>query len=296
MSQTLHRTKLRAPAAGTAVRYLRSVPAAAPNRSWVLRGNVRSPIADLKLLERLIPSENGVTVLDAETQETSYGICVLDGLPYIFDTHRKDRFYVATIELLTEVLTPVRISVEHVRAFCRDSRARGLLPIPYSGCFFKGNLHVYSFRGPVRGFDLATVGTTAAQSERNLTQRVDGLWPDVPPAITRAQRELLRGRRRARHAADLEVLLLPSRGRRLRPASSAYATGSQRSLGQACGARKVTAGNRAFDRRGESGLTVPCRIGAPSSGFEPETTRLTAGGSTRLSYDGLRRDTGRVLK
>src|SRR2546426_5146338 len=31
---------------------------------------------------------------------------------------------------------------------------------------------------------------------------------------------------------------------------------------------------------------VPWRIGAPSSGFEPETTRLTAGGSTRLSYDG----------
>ncbi len=26
--------------------------------------------------------------------------------------------------------------------------------------------------------------------------------------------------------------------------------------------------------------------GTPSSGFEPETTRLTAGGSTRLSYDG----------
>ncbi len=220
MSQTLHRTKLRAPAAGTAVRYLRSVPAAAPNRSWVLRGNVRSPIADLKLLERLIPSENGVTVLDAETQETSYGICVLDGLPYIFDTHRKDRFYVATIELLTEVLTPVRISVEHVRAFCRDSRARGLLPIPYSGCFFKGNLHVYSFRGPVRGFDLATVGTTAAQSERNLAQRVDGLWPDVPPAITRAQKELIRGRRRARHAADQEVLLRAPRGPRVRPASS----------------------------------------------------------------------------
>src|SRR3990170_7187727 len=27
-------------------------------------------------------------------------------------------------------------------------------------------------------------------------------------------------------------------------------------------------------------------MGTPSSGFEPETTRLTAGGSTRLSYDG----------
>src|SRR3989442_6235578 len=67
---------------------------------------------------------------------------------------------------------------------------------------------------------------------------------------------------------------------------SGHSPGSQRSLDQACGARKVTAGNRAFHRRGESGLMIPWRIGAPSSGFEPETTRLTAGGSTRLSYDG----------
>jgi len=95
-----------------------------------------------------------------------------------------------------------------------------VLPIPYSACFFKGNLHVYSFSGPVRGFDLGTAGTTAAQSERNLMERLNGLWPDVPPAIARAQKELLRGRRRARHAADLEVLLRPPRGERVRPASS----------------------------------------------------------------------------
>ncbi|TLZ67597.1 MAG: hypothetical protein E6K06_03930 [Methanobacteriota archaeon] len=177
-------------------------------------------MADLKLLETLVPSQNGVTVFDAETQETSYGICVLDGLPYIFDTHRKDRFYVATIELLTELVIPVRIPTKRVRAFCRDARAHGLLPIPYSACFFKGNLHVYSFSGPVRGFDLGTAGTTAAQSERNLMERLNGLWPDVPPAIARAQKELLRGRRRARHAADLEVLLRPPRGERVRPASS----------------------------------------------------------------------------
>src|SRR5438552_10046058 len=163
-------------------------------------------MADLKLLETLDPSQNGVTVFDAETQETSYGICVLDGLPYIFDTHRKDRFYVATIELLTELVIPVRIPTKRVRAFCRDARARGLLPIPYTACFFKGNLHVYSFSGPVRGFDLGTAGTTAAQSERNLFERLNGLWPDVPPAIARAQKELLRGRRRTRRAADLEVL------------------------------------------------------------------------------------------
>src|SRR2546422_1031024 len=30
----------------------------------------------------------------------------------------------------------------------------------------------------------------------------------------------------------------------------------------------------------------PLQKGTPSCGFEPQTTRLTAGGSTRLSYDG----------
>src|SRR5438552_3855950 len=177
-------------------------------------------MADLKLLETLVPSQNGVTVFDAETQETSYGICVLDGLPYIFDTHRKDRFYVATIELLTELVIPVRIPTKRVRAFCRDARARGLLPIPYTACFFKGNLHVYPFPGPVRGFDPATGGPAVAQSEQNLVERGDGLWPDVPPAIARAQKELIRGRRRARHAADLEILLRPRRGRRVGAESS----------------------------------------------------------------------------
>src|SRR2546427_383874 len=50
-------------------------------------------MADLKLLETLVPAQNGVTVFDAETQETSYGICVLDDRPYIFDTHRERSSY-----------------------------------------------------------------------------------------------------------------------------------------------------------------------------------------------------------
>lgn len=163
--------------------------------------------ADVRLLETLLPSENGVTVFDADAQETSYGFCVFDGLPHIFDTHRKDGFHVATIELLTEIVAPVRISADRVREFCRDARMCGLLPIPYSGCFFKKNLHVYSFSGPVRGFDLATVGTTVAQSERKLFDRLNVLRLHVPVAIARAQKELLRGRRHVRHGADMEVLI-----------------------------------------------------------------------------------------
>ena len=153
-----------------------------------------------------MPSENGLTVFDADTQETSYGIWFLDGLAYIFDTHRKGRRYVATLELLTEVLEPVRVSGDRIHRFNRDARAGGLLPIPYSACFFKGNLHVYTFSGPVRGFDLAAIGDTAVQSERALMQRANRLKSRVPAAIARAQRELLEGKRRARHQADLRVL------------------------------------------------------------------------------------------
>jgi len=65
----------------------------------------------------MMPSENGVCVFDADTQETSYGICFLDGLPYIFDTHRMGVRYVATIELLTEVVEPVRVSRDRIRRF-----------------------------------------------------------------------------------------------------------------------------------------------------------------------------------
>ena len=153
-----------------------------------------------------MPSENGVCVFDADTQETSYGICFLDGLPYIFDTHRMGVRYVATIELLTEVVEPVRVSRDRIRRFRRDARAGGLLPIPYTACFFKGNLHVYAFSGPVRGFDLAVIGDTAAESEQSLMQLANRLKSRVPAALARAQKELLEGKRRARHHADLRVL------------------------------------------------------------------------------------------
>jgi len=114
-----------------------------------------------------MPSENGVCVFDADTQETSYGICFLDGLPYIFDTHRKGVRYVATLELLTEVVQPVRVSRDRIHRFGRDAREAGLLPIPYTACFSKRNLHVYAFSGLVRGFDLAAIGDTAAESEQS---------------------------------------------------------------------------------------------------------------------------------
>jgi len=95
---------------------------------------------------------------------------------------------------------------DHVDRFGRDAQEAGLLPIPYSACFFKGNLHVYAFSGPVRGFDLAAIGPTARQSERALMQRVNRLKSRIPAAIARAQRELLEGKRRPRHQADLRVL------------------------------------------------------------------------------------------
>src|SRR3989454_1882207 len=206
MSQTLHRTKLRAPGRGTAARYLRSVSARIPNTAIRRSGIVPGADADVRALERLVPSQNGLTVFDADTQETSYGICFFDGVPFIFDTHRKGTRFVATIELLTEVVQPVRVARDSVDRFRRDVRAKGLLPIPYTGCFFKGNLHVYAFSGPVRGFDLAAIGNTAGQSERALFKRMDRLKSRVPGPVARAQRELLDGKRHPRHTSDLRVL------------------------------------------------------------------------------------------
>jgi hypothetical protein len=46
-----------------------------------------------------------------------------------------------------------------------------------------------------------------ADAERKLAARVMELWPDVPPGVRRAQRELLAGARKARYPADLEVLV-----------------------------------------------------------------------------------------
>ena len=189
---------------------------------------------DLQILETLIPSENGLTVFDAETQETSYGICSLDGLPYIFDTHRRGDRFVATIELLTEIVKPVSISRDHLDRFCDDARANGLLPIPYSACFFRGNLHVYSFSGPVRGFDLSAVGLSATSSERKLTEGTKAVWRQVPRVIRFAQRGLLEGHRAVRHADDLEVLMrrwkgaARSSGRGLKPRRSVRVQDSSR--------------------------------------------------------------------
>ena len=137
MSQTLHRTKLRALDRATAARYLSHRSTRLSNIRASVRDRMSSARADRRLLERLVPTENGITVFDAETQETSYGINVIDGLPYIFDTHRKEGHYVATIELLTEVVAPVRIGHARIERFGSAARALGLLPVPYSGCFFK---------------------------------------------------------------------------------------------------------------------------------------------------------------
>jgi hypothetical protein len=97
---------------------------------------VRDSARDLTILESLLPSENGLRVFDAETQETSYGIASLEGRPEIYDTHRRDGHYVATLELLTEIVEPVRISANRVERFCQEARAMGLLSVPYTGCFF----------------------------------------------------------------------------------------------------------------------------------------------------------------
>src|SRR5207249_12337761 len=97
----------------------------------------------------MIPSENRLTVFDADTQETSYGICFFDGLPYIFDTHCKGARYVATLELLIEVVQPVRVSRDHVDRLGRDASEAGLQPMEYSACMIKGNVHIYAFCGPV---------------------------------------------------------------------------------------------------------------------------------------------------
>jgi hypothetical protein len=153
-----------------------------------------------------MPSSNGMRVFDAETQETSYGIWILDGLPYIFDTHRAEGRFVATIELLTEVVKPIRIGREKIQRFSNEIQKHGLLPIPYSACFFQGNLHVYAFSGPVRGFDVASIGRSAAASERTLRRQIELLWPRVPDALRKAQGGLFNGRVRARYPADLQVL------------------------------------------------------------------------------------------
>ncbi len=162
---------------------------------------------DFLRLQRLAPEDHGLTVFDAETQETSYGTLVVDGLPLIFDTHRKEASYVSTVELLTEIVAPASVTPEEVARFAKVAEHAGAQLLPYSACFFKGNLHVYAYYGPVRGLDLSVVGDTVVAAERKLDACLRSVWSDLPPRIAEAQRELLAGKRRARYPADLEVLL-----------------------------------------------------------------------------------------
>lgn len=162
---------------------------------------------DFLLLRRLAPEDHGLTVFDADMQETSYGTLVVDGLPLIFDTHCKESWYVSTAELLTEINAPASAAPEEVERFAKVAEHAGVQAIPYSACFFKGNLHVYAYCGPVRGFDVSTVAQTLEDAERKLAGRVPELWPNVPQGVRQAQKELLAGTRKARYPADLEVLV-----------------------------------------------------------------------------------------
>ncbi len=162
---------------------------------------------DFVLLHRLAPEDHGLTVFDADTQETSYGTLVVDGVPLIFDTHRKESWYVSTAEVLTETIAPAAVTPEEVARFAKVAEHAGVQTLPYSACFFKGNLHVYAYHGPVRGFDLSVVADDVPAAERKLDARVRTLWAEIPRGIVDAQRELLAGKRKARYPADLEVLL-----------------------------------------------------------------------------------------
>lgn len=162
---------------------------------------------DFLLLRRLAPEDHGLIVFDAETQETSYGTLMVDGHPLIFDTHRKESWYVSTAELLTEIGAPASTTAGEVDRFAKVAEHAGVQAIPYSACFFKGNLHVYAYYGPVRGFDVSAVAGSVADAEAKLKARVESLWADVPRGVREAQRELLTGKRKARYPADLETLL-----------------------------------------------------------------------------------------
>ncbi len=162
---------------------------------------------DFLLLQRLAPEDHGLTVFDADTQETSYGTLVVDGLPLIFDTHRKDVSFVSTVELLTEIVAPASVTPEEVARFAKVAEHAGAQVLPYSACFFKGNLHVYAYYGPVRGLDLSVAANSVRDAEAKLDERLRSLWSEIPSGVVTAQRELLDGKRKARYPADLEVLL-----------------------------------------------------------------------------------------
>ncbi len=162
---------------------------------------------DFLRLQGLAPEDHGLTVFDADTQETSYGTLVVEGMPLIFDTHRKDSSFVSTVEVLTETIAPAAVTPDEVARFAKVAEHAGVQTLPYTACFFKGNLHVYAYYGPVRGFDLSVVADDVPAAERKLDARVGSLWAAIPRGIVDAQRELLSGKRKARYPADLEVLV-----------------------------------------------------------------------------------------
>lgn len=184
------------------------------------REDVSSERDDFLRLRDLAPEDHGLTVFDADTQETSYGTLLMGGLPLIFDTHRKDDSFVSTVEILTETIAPATVTPEEVARFSKVAEHAGAQILPYSACFFKGNLHVYAYYGPVRGFDLSVVADDVAAAEAKISERTKALWTEVPPGIREAQRELLAGTRKARYPADLEVLLKRKKGLGPTPASS----------------------------------------------------------------------------
>ncbi len=161
---------------------------------------------DFLRLQRLAPEDHGLTVFDVDTQETSYGTLVVEGLPLIFDTHRKESSYVSTVELLTEIVAPASVTPEEVARFAKVAEHAGAQSLPYSACFFKGNLHLYAYYGPVRGLDLSVVADSVTDAEGKLDTRLRALWSEIPAGARTAQRELLEGTRKARYPEDLEVL------------------------------------------------------------------------------------------
>src|SRR5574337_962720 len=87
---------------------------------------------DFLLLRRLAPEDHGLTVFDADTQETSYGTLVVDGVPLIFDTHRKEASYVSTAEILTETVAPAGVTPEEAARFAKIAEHAGVQALPYS--------------------------------------------------------------------------------------------------------------------------------------------------------------------
>jgi hypothetical protein len=160
---------------------------------------------ELLLLRRLAREDHGLTVSDADTQETSYGCLIIDSTPLIFDTYRKESWFVSTAEALTEIGAPARATPEEVERFAKVAEHAGVQAIPYSACFFKGNLHVYAYYGPVRGLDLSVVADSVGDAERKLERQVRSLWNEIPPGIHDAHRDLLSGKRKAPYPEDIEV-------------------------------------------------------------------------------------------